>query len=124
MVASPLSIRYPIPMRTNFIVLALSWLSATPALAQFEGVLEMKMHGGGAGPGGQKHEASGSHKIYVSPAGVRTEMEMSMGGMGGMRMVMLMLHKEPNVLYQINDAQKSYSVMDKATERSGKQSEY
>lgn len=85
-------------------------LASATALAQFEGVVEMKM----TSPQG----AGGNAKAFVSKAATRTELEMQVGkgqaaGMpAGMKMVMLMKLANPDVVYSINDAQKTYAVID------------
>ena len=88
-------------------------LSAAPALAQFEGVLEMKMtmaskdaEGGGGG----------TMSVSVAKAGIRSEMNMKMGPMD-MKMVMLQKNATPDVLYQLNDGSKTYAEIDLAKMR-------
>ncbi len=85
-------------------------LAATPAYAQFEGVLDMKMTmatkdseiGGG-----------GTMSVAVAKAGTRCEMNMQMGGMG-VKMVILQKTDAPNTLYHIYDANNTYSEVDLA----------
>ena len=87
-------------------------LAALPAFAQFEGVLEMKMTMAGKdGEGG-----GGTMNVAVAKAGTRSEMNMQMGG-DGMKMVMLQKTDTPNMLYRINDANKTYTEMDLAKMR-------
>jgi hypothetical protein len=85
-------------------------LAAGTALAQFEGVLEMKMtmttKDGEAGGGGTMN-------VAVSKAGTRSEMNMRMGPMD-MKMVMLRKTETPDITYRIDDANKSYTEMDLA----------
>jgi hypothetical protein len=102
----------PIPKRLSPALFALL-LTAAPAVAQFEGVLDMKltmdMRGGG-GSGG------GTMKVAVAKAGTRCEMNMQMGPMA-MKMVMLQMSSTPNTLYRISDADKTYAEMDLAKMR-------
>jgi hypothetical protein len=88
-------------------------LAAGPALAQFEGVLEMKMTmttRDGESSGG------GTMNVSVSKAGTRSEMNMKMGAMD-MKMVMLRKAETPDITYRIDDANKSYTEMDLAKMR-------
>jgi hypothetical protein len=96
-------------------------LAACPAYAQFEGVLEMKMTAAGeAGEAG----GGGTMNVAVAKAGARCEMNMQMGAMG-MKMVVLQKTDTPNVLYHIDDANKTYSEIDlsKMREMAGQESE-
>jgi hypothetical protein len=86
-------------------------LAAGPVFAQFEGVLEMKMTM--AGMGG---EGGGTMNVSVGKAGSRSEINMQMGPMD-MKMVMLQKNDTPDMLYRINDADKSYTEMDMAKMR-------
>lgn len=84
-------------------------VAAAPAFAQFEGVLEMKITTvSKAGQG-----AGGTMKIAVSKAGSRCEMNMERGAMS-MTLVMLQKEDTPNLRYQINDADKTYTEIDVA----------
>ncbi len=88
-------------------------LSAGPVLAEFEGVLEMKMTMAakdGEGGGG------GTMNVAVAKAGTRSEMNMQMGPMT-VKMVMLQKNATPDLLYQINDGSKTYSEIDLAKMR-------
>jgi hypothetical protein len=85
-------------------------LTAGSSFAEFEGVLEMKMTT--AGKGGE-FGGSGTMVAAVSAAGARCEINMRMGEMG-MKMVALQKTATPNVLYHINDANKSYTELDLA----------
>ncbi len=107
-------------MRKNFSpTLFALMLAVLPAYAQFEGILEMKMtvagEGGEAGGGGTMN-------VAVAKAGARCEMNMQMGAMG-MKMVVLQKTDTPNVLYHIDDANKTYAEMDvsKMREMAGQQ---
>lgn len=85
-------------------------LAVGPAFAQFEGVLEMKITAAGKDSdfgGGGKMLAS------VAKAGARCEMDMQMGEMS-MKMVVLQKTDTPNLIYHINDANKSYTEIDLA----------
>ncbi len=89
-------------------------LSAATAHAEFEGVADMKITTE-RGPGGAA--IGGTGKIYVSKAGWRYEVEMSSPEMAKMtggkpfRMCMLGKISNPDVVYSVNDAMKSYSVI-------------
>jgi hypothetical protein len=77
---------------------------------QFEGVLEMKMTMAakdGEGGGG------GTMNISVGKAGVRSEVNMQMGPMT-MKMVTLQKNDTPDILYRLNDANKTYTEMNLA----------
>jgi hypothetical protein len=83
-------------------------LAASGVCADFEGTIEMKMTLSGGMEGG------GTTKASVGKDGVRTEMDMQMGAMGGMKMVTLAKHDNPDVIYKIDDADKTYSEMNVA----------
>ena len=83
-------------------VLAGAVLAAAPALAQFEGEIDMKIMGQGM---------TGMGKVFVSKAGSRTEMDMQTAQMP-FHMVTLMKFSAPDVMYLINDKAKTYSEMD------------
>jgi hypothetical protein len=85
-------------------------LAALPAYAQFEGVLEMKMTT--AGKGGE-FGGGGTMNVAVAKAGTRCEMNTKMGEMG-MKLVVLQKTDVTNMLYRIDDANKTYSEMDPA----------
>jgi hypothetical protein len=87
-------------------------LAAMPAYAQFEGVLEMKMTMAGKdGEGG-----GGTMAMAVAKAGTRFEMNLEMRP-AGMKMVMLQRNDTPNLVYHINDANKTYMEIDQAKMR-------
>ena len=86
-------------------------LAAGPAFAQFEGVLEMKMTMSGMGG-----EGGGTMNVAVAKSGSRSEINMQMGPMD-MKMVMLQKNDTPNLLYRVNDADKTYTEMDLAKMR-------
>ena len=92
-------------------------LAAGPAFAQFEGVLEMKMTMSGMGG-----EGGGTMNVSVAKAGFRSEMDMKMGPMA-VNMVMLQKNDSPNILYRLNDANKTYTETDlaKMKEMAGQQ---
>jgi hypothetical protein len=80
-------------------------VSALPAWAQFEGVMDMKMtltDPSGANQGG------GDIVVSVGKPGFRSDLNMQMPQMS-MKMVMLFKESTPDVMYQINDEAKSYS---------------
>src|SRR5262245_38474423 len=72
-----------------------------PALAAFEGYIEMKM---------AMKEGSGTMKGQISSVGARTEVEARVAQMGDMPVTMTMLMKfsNPDVVYMLNDATKTY----------------
>jgi hypothetical protein len=89
-------------------------LSAATAHAEFEGVADMKITTE-RGPGGAAIHGTG--KIYISKTAWRYEIEMSSPEMAKMtggkpfRMCMLGKIANPDVVYSVNDAMKSYSVI-------------
>ncbi|MGE5345072.1 MAG: DUF4412 domain-containing protein [Acidithiobacillales bacterium] len=89
-------------------------LAAGTARADFEGVADMKITSSG-GPGGEA--VSGSGRVYISKTGWRYEVEMSnpevakMTGGRPFRMCMVGKISNPDVVYSINDAMKTYSVI-------------
>jgi hypothetical protein len=88
-------------------------LAAGPAFAQFEGVLEMKMTvAGKSGEGG----GGGTMNLAVAKTGTRSEMNMTFGPTE-MKMVMLQKNDTPDMLYRINDADKTYTEIDMAKMR-------
>ena len=82
---------------------------AAPALAQFEGVLTMKT---------ASDRFTGTTTSWVSKVGVKTEMDMKSPdmekqGMGsGMKMVTIVKHAEPDVVYTLNESSKTWSLID------------
>jgi hypothetical protein len=74
---------------------------AHPALAAFEGYIEMKM---------ATKEGSGTMKGQISSVGARTEVAARVAQMGDMPVTMTMLMKfsNPDVVYMLNDATKTY----------------
>lgn len=86
----------------------LAALLATPARAEFEGVIEMKM---------TAEHGSGTMRTSISKVGWRTEIDMQVdpsrpGPKMPMHTVMLGKFKNPDVLYQINDATRTYTELD------------
>ena len=94
-------------------------LAGSSALAQFEGVLEMKMT---TATKDQEIGGGGTMSVQVAQAGTRCEMNMQMGAMG-MKMVVLQKTDTPNTLYHVNDANKTYTEIDlsKMREMAGQQ---
>jgi hypothetical protein len=74
---------------------------ARPAVAAFEGYIEMTM---------AMKEGAGTMKGQISSVGARTEVEARVAQMGGMPVTMTMLMKfsNPDVVYMLNDATKTY----------------
>lgn len=75
---------------------------ARPAFAEFEGYMKMKM---------TMKESAGTMQGHISSVGVRTEVEMKVPQMGDMpvKMTMLMKFSNPDVVYLLNDAAKTYA---------------
>ncbi len=88
--------------------------AAATARAQFEGVADMKISMTG-GPNGMS--TTGAGKTYISKVGWRSEVEMSNPEMAKMtggkpfRMVSLGKLSDPDTMYTVNDATKSYAVI-------------
>jgi hypothetical protein len=96
-------------------------VAASPALAQFEGVIEMKMEGGGTAA------MSGTGRTYVTKSAWRSEMEMTspemkkdpekikaLGGQTSIQMIMLGKLSEPGISYMLNDRTKTFARIDAA----------
>ncbi|HQQ79418.1 MAG TPA: DUF4412 domain-containing protein [Thermoanaerobaculia bacterium] len=83
-------------------MLAGAVLAAGPALAQFEGELTMKL---------TMREGNGTGKAYVSSAGARSELDIQTAQMP-FKMTTLMKASNPEIMYMINDEQKSYAEID------------
>ncbi len=89
-------------------------LAAGTARAEFEGIADMKISSSG-GPAGEA--VSGSGRVYVSKTGWRYEVEMSnpevakTAGGKAFRMVMVGKISSPDLVYSINDAMKTYAVI-------------
>ena len=83
-------------------------LGALSVSAQFEGVIEMKTTVNS--PEGAAH-AAGGQKVFLSGAGTRMEMDMQMA-QDRMRMVILSRTDTPNVMYKINDGDRTYMEID------------
>jgi hypothetical protein len=89
------------------------FLAALPALAQFQGVLEMKTTTSdkdGTPLGG------GTMTLCVSKAGTRSEMNMQHGTMG-LKMVMLQKSDAPDKAYTLNESAHTYVEIDLAKAR-------
>jgi Domain of unknown function (DUF4412) len=84
-------------------VLAGAVLAASPAFAQFEGEIDMKITGQGG--------MTGTGKVFVSKVGSRTEMDMEAARMP-VHMTTLMKFATPDVMYLINDKARTYSEVD------------
>lgn len=94
--------------RRTGLSLLVAILAATSATAEFEGVLEMKTTlDGKEAPQGA---GMGTSTIYISKAGIRTEMSAGMQGMN-INMVMLMRHDTPDKVYRIDHQNKTYTIM-------------
>lgn len=93
--------------KTSLVLCALV-LAAGTAFAEFEGVLEMKVTSAGKN---NEFSGGGTMVASVAKAGARCEMNMQMGEMG-MKMVVLQKTDNPDLLYHINDANKTYTEID------------
>jgi len=85
-------------------------LAGGPAFAEFEGILDMKMTTAGKDA---EFGGGGTMRAAVAKAGARCEMNLQMGEMA-MKMVVLQKTASPDLLYYIDDANKTYSEMDLA----------
>lgn len=89
--------------KTVLAMLAGAALAAAPAFAQFEGEIDMRI----TAPGG----TNGTGKVFVSKTGSRTEMNMQTQHMP-IRMTTLMKFSNPDVMYLVNDTQRTYAEID------------
>src|SRR5215471_7974225 len=82
-------------------IILLLLIVARPAFAAFEGYIEMKM---------TMKEGTGTMRGQISSVGARTEVDAKMAQMGNMPLTMTMLMKfsNPDVVYMLNDATKTY----------------
>jgi len=83
-------------------------LGVVSAAAQFEGVIEMKTTV--SLPAGES-QGAGGQKVFLSKAGSRMEMDMLLAGTR-MKRVILVKKDSPDVMYQINDAARTYAEFD------------
>jgi hypothetical protein len=81
-------------------VLSAALLAAASVSADFEGVLHMKA---------TTPQGAGTMKLFLSPEGVRSEMDMKAAQ--PIRVTTLLLYKNPDVVYTIDDKNKTYSEM-------------
>jgi hypothetical protein len=88
--------------KTVLAMLAGAVLAATPALAQFEGELAMKL---------TMREGSGTGKAFISKAGARSELDIQTAQMP-IKVTTLVRTANPDVMYMINDQAKTYAEMD------------
>jgi hypothetical protein len=88
--------------KTVLAILAGAALAAAPAFAQFEGELTMKM---------TMREGTGTGRVYISAAGARSELDIQTTQMP-FKMTTLMKASNPDLMYMINDEQKSYAEVD------------
>jgi hypothetical protein len=84
-------------MKTFVLTFAVLVGLSSSALAQFEGVIDMKI---------SSKQGGGTVKTYVGKAGVRSEMRMEAGGVG-IFLVTLVKAGEPDTAYRLNDAAKT-----------------
>ncbi len=115
-------------MKKAFVLAAFLSFASTIAYAQFEGIANFKM----TTSSGSEMTSRGDGKIFLSPAGYRVEWMMDLSSMKKdqgakaapptMAMTMLARKADPGKLYMLNDAKKTYSVVDmsKAAEERGK----
>ncbi len=101
-------------MRAARTTLLLALATAAPAALAFEGAMDVKMahtRTKGDDAEGPAKAENGTGKIYLAKQGVR--MEWSMGeGQRHMQMATLMLRSQPNKIFFVNDAAKTYHEMD------------
>lgn len=108
-------------MRMTRIAATLFFAAAATASAQFEGVADFKV----TTNSGRGEAVNGTGRMYVSPRAYRSEFEMQMtgdrqarkGAPGSMKMTMFSKLSEPDKLYMLNDAAKSYSIWDLSKSR-------
>src|SRR5262249_3956077 len=88
-------------MQTVGWMILLLLIVARPAAAAFEGYIEMKM---------TMKEGAGTMKGQISAVGARTEVAARVAKLGDLPMTMTMLMKfsNPDVVYMLNDATKTY----------------
>ena len=89
--------------KTLLAALAGAALAATPALAQFEGEIDMKMTVQGG--------ATGNGRVLVSKTGARTELDLQAQRMP-LKMTTIMKFATPDTMYLVNDSQKTYAELD------------
>ena len=93
-------------------VLATFALTAASAFAQFEGEADFKITTNRA----KGAPLEGTSRMYVAPKGFRMEYAMKTGGDGRksqeIKMTMLAVLPNPEKVYLVNDANKTYSVWD------------
>ncbi len=111
-------------MRMTRITATVLFAAATTASAQFEGVADFKV----TTNAGQGQSVNGTGKMYVSTRAYRSEFEMQMTGAGGgkdsrrgapaaMKMTMFSKLSEPDRLYMLDDAARTYSIWDLSKSR-------
>ena len=111
-------------MRMTRIAATVLFAAAATASAQFEGVADFKV----TTNTGEGQSVNGTGRMYVSPRAYRSEFEMQMTGAGGgtgsrkgeppaMKMTMFSKLSDPDKLYMINDAAKTYSIWDLSRSR-------
>ena len=99
-------------MRTPRIAVVLALVTAAPAALAFEGSMDVKMTRVAAkGDGAADPAESGAGKIYLGKPGVRMQWQMGQGDKQ-MKMSTLMLRSQPDKVFFVNDANKTYSEMD------------
>jgi hypothetical protein len=84
-----------------------SCLASAAASAQFEGVIDMKI---------TSRQGSGKVQVAMGKGGVRTDIVMGALGME-LKMATLVRARQPNRAYQINDAERTYTVIDSKASR-------
>jgi hypothetical protein len=107
-------------VRTTRIAATVLFAAAATASAQFEGIADFKVTHTGQG-----QSLNGTGRMYVSPRAYRSEFEMQMtgdrqarkGAPGSMKMTMFSKLSEPDKLYMLNDAAKTYSIWDLSKSR-------
>lgn len=97
-------------MNKKLSICALALMAASTVFAQFEGIIETKIT---ATDGNGAIRNIGTMSVAISKAGTRSEMNSQIQGMG-MNMVMLLKNDNPDLMYRINEANKTYTEVDLA----------
>lgn len=117
-------------MTARAVAVAAVLAHAVPALADFEGIADLRMTGQDEG-----HSVSGTGRIWLSPVGWRTEIDLKLersaaaAGAQGMpasqvhRVVAIGKAASPGKTWLLNEQTKTYHVMDGGAERRGPREE-
>lgn len=91
-------------MKTIMIIIC-GWFMTISAFAQSGYYMQYSV----SGTDGKQMQMTGSMAMYLKGNNSRTEMNMNIPGMGAMKQVYLCRQSTPNIVYMINDADKSFS---------------